>query len=81
MALIRTTHRYVSFTNRYPNRWSTRASVWTPKGTKMEIEGPLPEAVGELVLAALSTPDPDPKLAASMKRLAKRLRDSRTAKN
>lgn len=44
------TPKKVPVHKRYPNQWCAKSVIYTPK-TRIEIEGPLSNEVGELVLA------------------------------
>lgn len=68
------TPRKLPIHKRFPNQWSTKSVVYTPQ-TRLEIEGPLSEEVGMLVLALLTSVKKakDPTILADMKALTDKL--------
>jgi hypothetical protein len=54
--------RPLPLNKRYPHQWSTRSVFYTPKGGRMEIEGPLPLEIGQLAFALLWTAKMTPQL-------------------
>lgn len=67
--------RKLPLRERFPNQWCTRSTVYTPM-TRIEFEGPLPDYVGELLIAVLAghrKSEKDPALRRAMKALQNRL--------
>jgi hypothetical protein len=54
--------RSVPLNKRYPNQWSTRTVFYTPQGSRVDIEGPLPKEAGQLALHLMCA-NVTPKLA------------------
>lgn len=46
---------------KHPDRWCLESKLWTPRGSRLEIKGPIADEVGTLMLALFANPNPTPK--------------------
>lgn len=65
---------------RFPNQWSTKFTLYTDKGSKIEGEGPLSPEAGRLMLACFVAREPTANQLARMAALSEELMPDTSAK-
>lgn len=58
--------RPLPLNKQFPNQWSTRTVFYTPKGSRIEIGGPLPTETAQLAFHLMCLPKLTPKLQSKL---------------